>query len=74
MTSAFGAVVVCGHFEESANPLTSSDLTLLRPSEQSSVKNLLGIDECSENQISNPPARCHLAVVKMRAPLAQEEC
>lgn len=52
----------------------SSDLIFFRPLEQSSIKNPSEIDECFENQISNPPRLPLLALTKTRGPLAQKEC
>lgn len=49
---AFYAIVVHVNFEETANPLKSSDLIFFRPLELSSIKSLLEIDECFGNQIS----------------------
>lgn len=46
MLAFYTAVYV--NCEEMANPLTSSDLIFFRPLEQSSIKNLLEIDECLE--------------------------
>lgn len=71
---AFYAIVVYVNFEETANPLMSSDLIFFRPLEQSSIKNPSEIDECFENQISNPPRLPLLALTKTRGPLAQKEC
>lgn len=63
---AFYAIVVYVNFEETANPLMSSDLIFFRPLEHSSIKNLSEIDECFENQITNPRHLPLLALTKMR--------
>lgn len=63
---AFYAIVVYVNFEETANPLMSSDLIFFRHLEHSSIKNLSEIDECFENQISNPPHLPLLALAKRR--------